>query len=73
MKIYVDLPDEMVSVWCPVEAELVKGDVYKIVEVNSDPVDTRWAFDTGTKVRCRPTVTRDGKETILVAYEQVSE
>ena len=71
MKIYVDLPDEMVAVWCPVEAELVAGDVYKIVEINSDPVDTRWAFDTGATVRCRPTLTRDGKETILVAYEQV--
>jgi hypothetical protein len=73
VKIYVDLPDEMVAVWCPVEAELVGGDVYKIVEINSDPVDTRWAFDTGAKVRCRPTLTRDGKQTILVAYEQVSD
>lgn len=71
MKIYVDLPDEMVAVWCPVEAERVGGDVYKIVEVNSDPEDTKWAFDTGANVRCRPTLTRDGKETILVAYEQV--
>ena len=71
MKIYVDLPDEMVAVWCPVEAELVGADVYRIVEINSDPEDTRWSFDTGAKVRCRPTLTRDGKQTILVAYEQV--
>jgi hypothetical protein len=73
MKIYVDLPDELVAVWCPVEAELVEGDVYKIVEINSDPVDTRRAFDTGARVRCRPTLTRAGKQTILVAYEQVSD
>lgn len=71
MKIYVDLPDELVAGWCPVEALHVDGDVYQIVEVNSDPEDTRWAFDTGMKVRCRPTSTRDGKDTILVAYEAV--
>jgi hypothetical protein len=72
VKIYVDLPDELVAVWCPVEAIHIKDDVYQIVEVNNDPEDTRWAFDTGSKVRCRPTLTRDGKETILVAYEAVS-
>ena len=71
VRIYVDLPDELVSVWCPVGATYVGGDVYQITEVNTDPEDTRWAFDTGAKVRCRPTVTRDGRETILVAYEQV--
>jgi len=71
VKIYVDLPDEAVAVWCPVEAVSIEGDVYQITEVNADPEDTRWAFDTGAKVRCRPTLTRDGKETILVAYEQV--
>jgi hypothetical protein len=72
VKIYVDLPDELVAVWCPVEATPLGGDVYQITEINTDPEDTRWAFDTGAKVRCRPTLTSDGKETILVAYEQVS-
>ena len=71
MKIYVDLPDELVAVWCPVEAIHIKDDIYKIVAVNSDPVDTRWAFNTGATVRCKPTLTRDGKETILVAYEEI--
>jgi hypothetical protein len=72
VKIYVDLPDELVAVWCPVEAIHVREDVYEIVEVNTDPEDTRWAFGTGAMVRCTPTPTRDGKETILVAYEEVS-
>jgi hypothetical protein len=72
LKIYVDLPDELVAVWCPVEAVHVDDDVYQIVEVNSDPEDTRWAFNTGAKVRCRPTPTRDRKEIILVAYEEIS-
>ncbi|MGA8500861.1 MAG: hypothetical protein WB683_04890 [Candidatus Sulfotelmatobacter sp.] len=72
VKIYVDLPDEAVAVWCPVEAVHLGGNVYQIIEINADPEDTRWAFDTGATVRCRPTLTRDGKETILVAYEQVT-
>jgi hypothetical protein len=73
MKIYVDLPDELVAVWCPVEAIHIHDDIYQIVEVNSDPEDTRWPFATGAKVRYRPTLTRDEpRETILVAYEEIS-
>jgi hypothetical protein len=73
MKIYVDLPDELVAVWCPVKAVHREDDVYKIVEVNSDPEDTRLAFDTGARVRCRPTPTRDDpKKIILVAYGEIS-
>jgi hypothetical protein len=75
MKIYVDLPDELVSAWCPVEAEALGGDVYRIIEVNTDPVDTRWAFDTGATVRCKwiSNVSEDRSKNvqILVAYEQV--
>jgi hypothetical protein len=74
MKIYVDLPDEMVAVWCPVEAVHIESDVYQIVEVNSDPEDTRWAFNTGAKVRCRATPTRDNpNQIILVAFEEISD
>jgi hypothetical protein len=72
MKIYVDLPDELVAVWCPVEAVHVRDDIYEIVEINTDPEDTRWAFGTSAKVRCRPTPTRDGKEIILAAFEEVA-
>ena len=71
MKIYVDLPDELVAVWCPVEAVHIKDDVYQIIQVNDDPEDTRWAFNTGAKVRCKTQTTREGEE-ILVAYEEAS-
>jgi hypothetical protein len=71
--IYVSLLDEGTNVWCPVEAVHVRNDVYQIVEVNSDTENTRWAFETGAKVTCRPTLTNDRKETILVAYKQASE
>lgn len=71
MKIYVDLPDELVAVWCPVGAVHVEGNVYQIIEENSDPEDTRWAFTTGAKLRCRPRLTSDGQQTMLVAYEEV--
>ena len=70
MTIYVDLPDEAVAVWCPVEAAHIRDDVYEIVQVNDDPADTRWAFATGAWVRCKPWKTREGDE-ILVAFEEV--
>jgi len=72
LKIYVDLPDELVAVWCPVEAAHIRDDVYQITQVNDDPEDTRWAFNTGDKVRCKTQTTRDG-EHIMVAYEEVSD
>ena len=72
MKIFVELLDEGTTVRCPVEAIHMGGDLYQIAEVNSDPVDTLWAFNTGAKVRCRPTLTGDGTETILLAYEEIS-
>jgi hypothetical protein len=69
LKIYVDLPDEFVAVWCPVEAVHIKDDMYQIIQGNDDPEDTRWAFNTGAKVRCKPKTTPEG-EVILVANEE---
>ena len=70
-KIYVDLTDEMVAVWCPVEAVHIHEDIYQIVENDIDPEDTRWPIETGAKVRCRPSLTRDEpRQTILVAYRR---
>jgi hypothetical protein len=56
MKIYVDLLDEGTAVWCPVKALHLHDDVYQIVEVNSDPEDTRWAFESSmqTNAHKRP-------------------
>ena len=71
MKIYVDLPDELVAVWCPVVAVHIREDVYQIIQVNDDPEDTRWAFNTGAKVRCKAKTTPEGDQ-ILVAYEEAA-
>ena len=71
MKIYVDLPDEATAVWCPVGAIHIRDDVYQIVETNKDPEDTRWAFETGSKVRCKHQTTQDGQQ-ILGAYQKAS-
>jgi hypothetical protein len=71
LKIYVDLPDELVAVWCPVEAVHIRDGVYQVTQFNDDPEDTRWAFNTRAKVRCKARTTRDGEQ-ILVADEEVS-
>jgi hypothetical protein len=70
LKIYVDLPDELVAVWCPVEAVHIQDDIYRITQINDDPEDTRWAFNTGSKVRCKLRTTSEGEQ-IPVAYEEV--
>ncbi|MEO5923896.1 MAG: hypothetical protein ABIR70_08730 [Bryobacteraceae bacterium] len=61
MTIFVDLP--------------VGGDVYRIVGINHDPVDTRWAFSTGAIVKCRwidnMSVTEMRNTEMLVAYEEM--
>lgn len=49
LKIYVDLPDELVAVLCAVEAVHIRDNVYQITQVNDDPEDTRWAFNTGAR------------------------
>jgi len=72
VKIYVELLEEGTSVSRPVEAVQVGTDVYQIVEENLDIEDEKWAFISGAKVRCRLVPTSEGKDSILVAYEEVS-
>jgi hypothetical protein len=49
--IYVELLDEGVDVWRPVDAVQLEDGWYRITGVKADP-DERWAFDTGDVVRC---------------------
>ena len=70
--IYVQLLDEGIECWRPVEAEHVEGDRYRIIE--TPPDGERWAFPSGSVVRCSPQLLQ-GSETILgtvtlVAHKQ---
>jgi len=48
--IYVELLDEGVEVWAPVEALAEGGGIYALPI--SAPPDQRWALPPGTRVRC---------------------
>jgi hypothetical protein len=48
--IYVELLDEAVSVWRPVEAERVRDGVFLLPDAAPD--DEEWAFKPGSRVRC---------------------
>jgi hypothetical protein len=67
--IQVALLGEGTDVWRPVAAELVQGDLYRIIE--SQPDTEKWAFQAGETVRCRERMFASG-ETGLVAYERGS-
>ena len=68
--IYVELLDEGVDVWRPVEAEPVMGGLYRVI--GPVPEDETWTFWPGSIVRCE-TRTLSGdfgqSEQCLVAVE----
>jgi hypothetical protein len=50
--IYVALLDEGSPVWRPVEAIVLRDQIYQIVSENHNPDDERWEFTAGEIVRC---------------------
>lgn len=66
--IYVALLEEATDVWCPVKAEHIGGDVFRIV--STIPDGDVWQFQPGERVRCRENEFQDGTKG-LVAFEVV--
>ena len=62
-QIYVELLDDGVQVWAPVDAEKLDDGVYQLPKVS--PSDQIWTFAPGSLVRCERTSTG------LVAVETV--
>ncbi len=69
-KIYVELLNEGIEVWRPVEALHLKDDIYQITSIKDDP-DEEWKFVSGEIVHCKSRVFSDGTEAIT-AYGIVS-
>lgn len=53
-QIFVELLEEGVEVYRPVQATSLGGELYRIESLQSDPSEV-WRFATGSVVRCRPT------------------
>ena len=71
--IYVELLDEGVDVWRPVEAEHLGADRYRIID--GPPSGERWAFARNEVVRCKfKKLSGDwGKESdCLIAFEKAT-
>jgi hypothetical protein len=68
-EIYVALLDEGTSVWRPVKAIALPGDLYKIGPAKP-PGDEVWEFGPGATVRCERRDLSEGPA--LVAIELVS-
>lgn len=69
--IYVQLPDEAVEVWAPVDAEPIGGLTYRIVDCRGE--DDEVQFGRGAVVRCQHRLLGTGlPDTLeLVAVERV--
>ncbi|HYV46629.1 MAG TPA: hypothetical protein VFA20_17305 [Myxococcaceae bacterium] len=68
VQIYVALLDEGVDVWRPIKAELVEGDVYRIIHQPYDRTIEAWQFEPGERVICRLIASNDGQ--ILAAVQR---
>jgi hypothetical protein len=64
--VYVQLLDEGIDVWRPVEAEYLGGDRYRLI--GAVPEDEVWPFAVGDVVKCEVRRLRDGR--VTVAYEK---
>lgn len=68
--VYVELLDERMPVWRPVQAVHVVGDDYRIVSENLHPGDERWRFPSGAVVRCEERQLSRGPCLVAVALAQ---
>ena len=68
VQIHVALLDEGVEVWRPVQAELVKGDVYRIINQPYDRTIEAWQFEPGDRVICKLIASNEGQ--ILAAVQR---
>jgi hypothetical protein len=69
--VYVALLDDGTTVWRPVNADPLGGDLYRILDKTPD--DEVWEFKSGDVVRCqRRQLSGDGRmlDNVLVAYER---
>jgi hypothetical protein len=64
--IYVRLLDEDIDVWRPVQAELLGGQSYLIVEQEYVRDVERWEFEPGDHVVCETRDTMDGSRLVTV-------
>jgi hypothetical protein len=75
--VYVQLLDEGVDVWRPVEAEPLGGDRYRLLATpDYDPEFERWAFLPGSIVRCKPRRLTEGTDRdaeVVAVVEEIAE
>ena len=67
--IHVAVLDEGTQCWHPTHAIHLHDDIYEIIM--EAPVDERWEFTKGDRVRCKKHKFTDGKRG-LVAYEKAA-
>jgi uncharacterized protein (DUF2384 family) len=60
-EIFVSLLDEAVDVWCPVQAERLHDDLYRIIDQLYNREIETWQFEPGDEVVCELIESSDGR------------
>lgn len=68
MQIYVALLDDGVDVWRPIQAEHLRGNIYRIVDQPYDRKIECWQFEPGDVVDCEIVESSGGR--ILAATQK---
>jgi hypothetical protein len=71
VQIYIALLDEGVDVWRPVQAEHLRGNVYRILSQSYDRTIESWQFQPGDEVLCEMVESSDGR--ILAATRKADQ
>ena len=71
IQIYIALLDEGVDVWRPVQAEHLRGNVYRILGQSYDRSIECWQFEPGDVVLCEMVESSDGR--ILAATRKADQ
>ncbi|MCH8270858.1 MAG: hypothetical protein IH985_06565 [Planctomycetes bacterium] len=69
-QIYMPLLDEDVDVWRPVQAEHLRGNVYRILEQPPSLKDESWKYNLGDEVLCEMVESSNGR--ILAAVRKAN-
>ena len=69
VQIYIALLGEAVNVWRPVQAEHLRGNVYRILNQSYDRTIESWEFEPGDEVVCEMVQSNEG--VILAATRKI--
>lgn len=73
VQIYVNLKEEGVEVWRPVQAEHIEGNIYRIISQPYNNEIETWEFAPNDKVVCEYIIASEGRILVATKKAEVSQ